>query len=231
MPKEELQLLQKRTPRTGEFLRKYVSRRLLALGDGEIAVLMPAMRQLGASPPGGAESLAIFHQLIFDERLTGSIADPLARVSVDEIGGLQCERQQLICSPNTLQRPGWKHRQLLHVEHDAIEPVPEDRGAEQGDVDEPLQCSLALGPVAAEARLSTTEQQFQGTLPQVGAGLADHIQQLRTDLFAKTEGLRTFSVGGPRPDTPSRIAGASQTLGTWTMATSCVTHCLHCLTS
>ena len=44
------------------------------------------MRQLGAAPPGGAESLAIFHQLIFDERLTGSIADPLARVSVDEIG-------------------------------------------------------------------------------------------------------------------------------------------------
>ena len=33
--------------RMGEFLRKYVSRRLLALSEGEIAALMTAMRQLG----------------------------------------------------------------------------------------------------------------------------------------------------------------------------------------
>ena len=39
--------------------------------------------------------------------------------------------------------------------------MPKDRGAEQGDVDGPLGCSLALGMVAAEARLSMTEQQFR----------------------------------------------------------------------
>ena len=30
--------------------------------------------------------------------------------------------------------------------------MPKDRGAEHGDVDGPLECSLALGIVAAEAR-------------------------------------------------------------------------------
>ena len=45
----------------GEFLQKYVSRRLLALSEGEIAGLMTAVRQLGVGSQGGAEALAIFH--------------------------------------------------------------------------------------------------------------------------------------------------------------------------
>ena len=45
----------------GEFLRKYVKRRLLALSEGEIAAMTTLMRQIGV---GGAEALAIFHQLL-----------------------------------------------------------------------------------------------------------------------------------------------------------------------
>ena len=41
----------------GEFLRKYVSRRLPALNEGEIEALMTAMRQLGVGSQGGAEAL------------------------------------------------------------------------------------------------------------------------------------------------------------------------------
>ena len=33
---------------------------------------------------------------------------------------------------------GWKHRNLSHVEQEGLPPMPEDRGAEQGDVDGPL---------------------------------------------------------------------------------------------
>ena len=44
----------------GEFLRKYVSRRLLALSEGEIAALTTAMRQLGVGSQGSAEALTIF---------------------------------------------------------------------------------------------------------------------------------------------------------------------------
>ena len=43
-----------------EFLRKYVSRRLLALSEGEIAALTTVMRQLGVGSQGGAEALASF---------------------------------------------------------------------------------------------------------------------------------------------------------------------------
>ena len=34
---------------------------------------------------------------------------------------------------------GWKHRALSFVEQDGVPPMPEDRGAEQGDVDGPLE--------------------------------------------------------------------------------------------
>ena len=68
----------------GEFLRKYVSRRLLALSEGEIAALTTSMRQIGVGTPGGAEALAIFHQLLYDEWMTGSLMGPPARIKVDE---------------------------------------------------------------------------------------------------------------------------------------------------
>ena len=42
------------------------------------------MRQIGVGTPGGAEALAIFHQLICDEWMTGSLSEPLARIKVDE---------------------------------------------------------------------------------------------------------------------------------------------------
>ena len=43
-----------------------------------------------------------------------------------------------------------------------------DRGAEQGDVHGPVECSLASGMVAAEARLRIAEQQVAGPLPLIG---------------------------------------------------------------
>ena len=46
-----------------EFVRKYVSRRLLALCEGEIAAFT-ALRQRGVGSHGGAKALAIFHQLM-----------------------------------------------------------------------------------------------------------------------------------------------------------------------
>ena len=50
-----------------EFLRKCVSTRLLALSEGEIVALRAATRQRGVGSQRGAEALATFHQLIFDE--------------------------------------------------------------------------------------------------------------------------------------------------------------------
>ena len=38
-----------------------------------------------------------------------------------------------------------KHRNLSCVEQEGIPPMPKDRGAEQGDVDGPLECSFGHG--------------------------------------------------------------------------------------
>ena len=68
----------------GEFLRIHVSKRLLSLSEGGIERLMVAARQLGVRAPGGTEALAIFHQLIYDERAAGGMFVLLARIKVDE---------------------------------------------------------------------------------------------------------------------------------------------------
>ena len=50
-----------------------------SLNESEIAALTTAMRQLGVR-----SALAIFHQLIYNEWASGSLATPLARIQVDE---------------------------------------------------------------------------------------------------------------------------------------------------
>ena len=37
------------------------------------------MRQIGVGTPGGAEALPIFHQLLDDEWMTGSLSGPLGQ--------------------------------------------------------------------------------------------------------------------------------------------------------
>ena len=72
-------------------------------------------------------------------------------------------------------------------------PLPKDRGAEQGDVDGPLECSLALSSVAMEARGSVARLQRQDVLPWcaadgigIAAARADYDQrsQLASDFEA-----------------------------------------------
>ena len=50
----------------------------------KIAALMTAMRQEGVGSKGGTEALSIFHQLIFDEWVAGSLNTPLARIKIHE---------------------------------------------------------------------------------------------------------------------------------------------------
>ena len=78
---------------------KYVSNRV-ALSEGEIAALTTSMRQLGVGSQGGAEALATFVQLIFDEWTSGTLDTPLARIKVDEkllwneLNGVLCDIRQ-----------------------------------------------------------------------------------------------------------------------------------------
>ena len=68
----------------GEFMRNYVSKRRLALTEAEIAPLTAVMRQLGVGTQGGAEAVAIFHQIIYDAWAAGEQYSPVARIKVDE---------------------------------------------------------------------------------------------------------------------------------------------------
>ena len=59
----------------------------------------------------------------------------------------------------------WKHAAASEVEQDGVRPAPKDRGAEQGDVDGSLECSLTLGRVAAASRHRVHVAQRAGLLP------------------------------------------------------------------
>ena len=59
----------------------------------------------------------------------------------------------------------WKHAASSEVEQDGVRALPKDRGAEQGDVDGPLECSPTLGLVAKSTRQQIHAAQRNGTLP------------------------------------------------------------------
>ena len=154
----------------GEFLRKWVSWRLLVLNGGDIERVMAAMRRLGVRTPGGAEALAIF--LLFDLWEEGGMTRPLARVKVDEktcFGMLewpavrQASLQTLL--PTHYPVACWKHAAASAVEQRGVDEMPKDRGAEQGDVDGPLECSLTLGGVTSGMRQEVHAVQRHGVIP------------------------------------------------------------------
>jgi hypothetical protein len=155
----------------GEFLRKWVSRRLLLLQKGDINKVMAAMRQLGVGMSGGAEALAIFQQLLYELWKSGGLQRPLARVKVDEkncFGMLEWPAVRE-ASRETLPRhyavACGKHAAVSQVEQRDVNAATKDRGAEQGDVDGPLECSLTLGGVARTTRQAIHDAQRRGELP------------------------------------------------------------------
>ena len=128
----------------------------------------------------------------------------LARIKVDEkncfwddrMGG--SARGGVAVSPkHTAAAAAWKHRNVFHVEQEGLLPMPKDRGAEQGDVDGPLECSLALGMVAAEARGSIPPRQAAGTLPWIGVNDPAEELRLQADHAARLQESAIFQLGGP----------------------------------
>ncbi len=142
----------------GEWLRRWVSRRNLALNKADIEKVTVAMRQLGVGTAGGAEALALFQQVVYELWKEGRLERPLARVKIDEtncFGRLEwpaIRRAVHEALPRHFPVTCWKHAAVSHVEQRDVGPMPKDQGAEQGDVDGPLECSLTLGEVSSSAR-------------------------------------------------------------------------------
>ncbi len=155
----------------GEWLRRWVSRRNLALNKADIEKVTVAMRQLGVGTAGGAEALALFQQVVYELWKEGRLERPLARVKIDEtncFGRLEwpaIRRAVYEALPRHFPVICWKHAAVSHVKQRDVGPMPKDQGAEQGDVDGPLECSLTLGEVSSSARAEVHGQQRRGELP------------------------------------------------------------------
>ena len=121
----------------------------------------------------------------------------------------------------------WKLRNLSHVKQEGLSPMPKDRGAEQGDVDGPLECSLAQGMVPAETRGSIAARQAAGTLPWSGVNDFAEGQRLHADRSARLQESANFQVAQKSSlvlttrGTRCRRMEAWRTTGTWTAVTSC----------
>jgi broad specificity phosphatase PhoE len=143
----------------------------LELNVADIEVVMPAMRQLGVRSLGGAEALAIFQQCVYDLWKSGSLARPLARIKIDEkncFGMLEwpaVREASMQALPRHAAVACWKHAAVSAVEQQGVADAPKDRGAEQGDVEGPLECSLTLGGVGSAARWAVHNAQRLGHLP------------------------------------------------------------------
>ena len=96
-----------------EFLRKYVSRRLLALSEGEIASLTTAMRRLGVGSQGGTEALAIFHQLTIGLQDPWQPRWPESKWTKNSVGMIEWNAVRKAAGhllPKHTATAGWKHR-------------------------------------------------------------------------------------------------------------------------
>ena len=106
--------------------------------------------QLGVGSQGGAEALAIFHQLIFDEWASGTLDTPPTRIKIDEticFGMVEWRAARNSASsllPKHAAVSGWKHRAVSCVEQGGVQTMPQDRGAGQGDVDSPLRVQSGI---------------------------------------------------------------------------------------
>ena len=155
----------------GEFLREWVSRRLLKLNARDTAKVMAAMRQFGNGAEGGTETMAIFHQLLHESWRAGEMTRPLARIKIDQkncFGMLEWPSVRQATKdalPRHYAVAAWKHQSASEVEQHGVAPAPKNRGAEQGDVDGPLECSLTPRKVASEARAALHHAQRLGDLP------------------------------------------------------------------
>ena len=128
----------------------------------------PSMRQIGVGTSGGAEALAVFHHLLYNQWMTGSLSGPLARIKVDE--------------KNCFGMIEWKA-----VREAASRIFP--KHAEQGDIDGPLS--------AAWQRRRAAAQQAAGSLPWIGVDDPSEEQRLQADHATRMQESVNFQLGGP----------------------------------
>ena len=177
----------------------WVSRRLLKVNKADIERVTGAMRQLGVGTPGGAEALAIFQQCLHDLWRSGDVEAPFARIKIDEkncFGMLEWPGVREATSaalPRHFPVTCWKHAAASFVEQSGVEAKHKDRGAEQGDVDGPLECSLTMGKISSLARHAVHDKQRRGELPWIGTASGEQLQEAEHDFDQRRVRHRAWS--------------------------------------
>ena len=97
----------------------------------------------------------------------------------------------------------WKHAASSYVEQEGVEPAPKNRGAEQGDVDGPLECSIALAQVARQTRINVASLQRRDELPWIADNEAS-IEAARADFDGRVARAHAFEAD-PGTDEVVRI--------------------------
>ena len=140
--------------------------------------------------------------------MAGSLSEPLARIKYalqkNYFGMVEWKAVREAASqflPKHTAAVAWKHQNLSYVEQEGLPPMPKDRGAEQGDVDGPLECSLALGMAAAESRMRMAAEQAAGSRPWVCVADDAELQQLRADHATRLQESANIQNGGPEKRT------------------------------
>ena len=134
--------------------------------------------------------MAIFHQLLFDAWADGEQRRPLVRIKIDEkncFGMLEWPAiRASACQTLPRHYPVLclKHGAVSYAEQEGIEGAPKDRGAEQGDVDGPLECAIALATVAVKVRAAIHRGQLLGQLPWASDN-AGHVDEANKKLHRK----------------------------------------------
>ena len=153
----------------GEVLWKFVAMRLLKANKVDVDKVMTALRQYGCGVSGGAEAIQQMFQLVDDLWRKGLLPKPLARVKIDETNFFGRVFWDVIREESQAHLPRhaapatWKHSGPSYVRQQGVPAKEKNRGAEQGDVDAPMEASLALGRVARKARAAIHKLQEQGS--------------------------------------------------------------------
>eukprot|EP00971_Amphidinium_carterae_P263010 5218179-Amphidinium_carterae.1 len=155
----------------GEFMRKFVAKRLHVLGRPDLDKLMLHTRQLGVGMSGGAEALALLHQCVFDLWESGCLPSKLARIKIDlanafgslEWDSIRAASQQHLPRHHAVMCSKHAHKSV--VRQDGLGAAVKNRGAEQGDVDGPAECAVLLAAAATRTRHRVHELQAASRLP------------------------------------------------------------------
>jgi hypothetical protein len=190
----------------GEFLRKLCSKRLLKFNQTHVRAVVTSLRQWGVGISGGAESIAHIHNQLDKAWRAGKLKGPLMVIQVDEenfFGSVDWQASRAATAsrlPDRSSSIAWKQSHESRVVSSEGAKAVKTRGAEQGDVDGPLEASLVLGGVACRARQSTHELQCGGVLPwPAGADAAEAEEGVRATAVAAST-WRTSSSGVERDD-------------------------------